>query len=423
MTATTATAATAASVLGPLLAPDDMVAVVGDRLLVAGRPAADLARPDRPVVLRAPGRVRSNAEALRSRFAAHWPGEVRGFYAVKADPGPEPVAAALAAGYGLECGGPLELAAAARSGARHVVVNGSGKSAGVLDAAVRHGWHVNVDSPDEARRLARDGRPVDVCVRLKAIPAGTDDLPLRHPPEYPDARSYLAAKRWGLTERTAREVLAGLRSAPAVRVLGLSMHVGRIGDPALRARFVAAFADSVHRLAGALPGGRPEVLDIGGGWPARRDPASGGVEPGPGAEPHVAAACRELAAFGGARLWFEPGAHLVADAAVLLCRVTAVKTDGDRRWVHVDASTTGNLPRHDTAGAGAHVVTATRDLDRPVRPSTVVGAACLGAPFAVAAALPAVVPGEVLAVLDVGAYGPSLQNDFNGYPAAEVVAR
>lgn len=417
---------TAADVLRPLLTDADVAAVAGDHLLIEGHPAEVLLADGSPVVAQSARRVRANAGRLQRLFAAHWSGTVRGFYAVKANPHPMVLGAAVDSGYGLECGGPLELAAAATApGTPAVVVNGSGKSATVVAAAVNRSWHVNVDSPEEARWLVDAGRDVDVCVRLKVIPPELDELPVRHPPAYPDARSYLEDKRWGLSEATAADVLAALARARHVRVRGFSMHVGRVSsDPAVVARFARQFARMARRLAPALPMGEVAVLDVGGGWQARRDPASGTIQPGEGAAPFVAAALAALARDFAARppqLWFEPGAYLAADAAVLLCRVTGVKVDGARRWVHLDASTTGNLPRHDTSGAGRHVVTATAGLDRPVRPTVVVGAACLGDPFAADALLPDVVPGEAVAILDVGAYGASLQNDFNGYPAARIV--
>lgn len=416
---------TAADVLRPLLAVDDVAAVVGDRLLLAGHPSGSLLAEGSPVVVQSARRIRSNADRLQRLFATHWPGSVRGFYAVKANPHPEVMAAALDGGYGLECGGPLELAAAATAPGAPVVVNGSGKPAAVVAEAVDRGWHVNVDSPEEARWLVDAGRRVDVCVRLKVVPPDLDGLPVRHPPGYPNARAYLEDKRWGLSADTAADVLAALVHARHVRVRGFSMHVGRVSaDPTVLAHFVEQFAVMADRLVAALPTKEVDVLDVGGGWPARRDPANGTIQPGEGAEPFVAAACAVLARRFATRppeLWFEPGTYLAGDAAVMLCRVTGVKVDGPRRWVHLDASTTGNLPRHDTSGAGRHVVTVAEGLDRPVRRTMVVGAACLGTPFATDALLPDVAPGEAVAILDVGAYGASLQNDFNGYPAARVV--
>jgi diaminopimelate decarboxylase len=138
----------------------------------------------------------------------------------------------------------------------------------------------------------------------------------------------------------------------------------------------------------------------------------------------VTALCIGLAEAGlpRPRLLLEPGRLLVASAGLLLARVGTVKqSDGKNRWVHVDAST-NHLLRVRTGNWYYHMVAASK-LDQPgAEPVDIVGGTCDAADIlAHGRILPRLERGDLLAILDTGAYAESTAGQFNTYPRPATV--
>ena len=122
------------------------------------------------------------------------------------------------------------------------------------------------------------------------------------------------------------------------------------------------------------------------------------------------------------RLLLEPGRTVVAAAGTLLVTVVSVKERGGRRYVGVD-STVGNIvvesvyhPFHRIEA----VAPRGGDLDIP---TDVCGNTTHSRDFlARSSRLPALRPGDLLALRDVGAYGYAMSSHFLNRPRpAEVV--
>jgi diaminopimelate decarboxylase len=132
-----------------------------------------------------------------------------------------------------------------------------------------------------------------------------------------------------------------------------------------------------------------------------------------------------LAATPGARgmAWaFEPGRWLVATTGVLLAEVLWVKCRDGRRFV-VLAAGMNDLLRPALYGA-RHRIVPVRPRPGAGEPACVVGPVCESADvFDEAAPLPPLEPGDLVAVLDAGAYGASMSSVYNGRGRlAELVA-
>jgi diaminopimelate decarboxylase len=126
----------------------------------------------------------------------------------------------------------------------------------------------------------------------------------------------------------------------------------------------------------------------------------------------------------GVHLWIEPGRFLVGNAGVLLTRVLYSKSAGDKLFIVVDAGM-NDLLRPSLYGAH-HDILAVRS--RPARDrvrADVVGPLCESGDFlARDRDLPAVGPGDLLAVAGAGAYGFAMSSNYNSRPrAAEVLVR
>jgi diaminopimelate decarboxylase len=135
---------------------------------------------------------------------------------------------------------------------------------------------------------------------------------------------------------------------------------------------------------------------------------------------YAAAVSGALKGFEG-RLLLEPGRFLVAQAGALLARVLNVKQNGRKTFVIIDAAM-NDLIRPALYQAYHEIVPV---KVRPGRARTVdvVGPVCeTGDFFARDRKLPPLKPGDLVALLDAGAYGMAQSSNYNTRPrAAEVL--
>jgi diaminopimelate decarboxylase len=124
------------------------------------------------------------------------------------------------------------------------------------------------------------------------------------------------------------------------------------------------------------------------------------------------------------RLLVEPGRSVVGSAGLLLTRVLYTKNQAGRRMIVADAGMT-DLVRPALYGARHPIVPVVRaktaDGDQ-VGLLDIAGPVCESADFlARAVPLPALKPGDLLAVLQAGAYGFAMSSNYNGRPRPEEV--
>jgi len=221
-----------------------------------------------------------------------------------------------------------------------------------------------------------------------------------------------AASKFGVALEQVDEFRALARKHGA-HIVGLHAHLGSgILD-------VSHWRSVYAQLASLAEGmSRIESLDIGGGLgvPARPDEAP-----------------LDLAALGDAlaevkraypqfRLWLEPGRFLVADAGVLLARVTQVKRKGLVRYVGIDAGM-NSLIRPALYEAWHEIVNLTRLDEAGGDLVQIVGPICeSGDVLGANRRLPECREGDVILIAQAGAYGAVMASHYNlREPAAEVV--
>ena len=234
---------------------------------------------------------------------------------------------------------------------------------------------------------------------------------------------------------------------PGVELGGVMMHIGRHGaDPGLWAEAIGSLARIAAALRDAWGGWEPAEIDVGGGFPVPRDPTgrtlarrAGAPAPPPlerYAEAIGGALERELRAVGidpaGRALEVEPGRALYGDAGIHLTRVLGIKREAARTWVETDSSE-AFLPDGLLEHNRWTVLSTARAAASAGLVADVVGRSCTFDVIVAGAQLPPIEPGEVLAVLDTGAYQDAGASNFNAMPrpatvlvsgaAAEVVRR
>jgi bifunctional diaminopimelate decarboxylase / aspartate kinase len=113
------------------------------------------------------------------------------------------------------------------------------------------------------------------------------------------------------------------------------------------------------------------------------------------------------------QLWMEPGRYLVAEAGVLLAKVTQVKNKGELHFVGIETGM-NSLIRPALYGSYHEIVNLTR-LDEPkVMRANVVGPICeTGDTLGYSRWLPVCREGDVMLIATVGAYGRTMSSCYN----------
>ena len=319
------------------------------------------------------------------------------------------ILARAGAGFDVVSGGELRRVLEAGGEAAKVVFSGVGKSRGEISLALQADGGIgcfNAESAGEVARIAEVAAATGARARvaLRVIP-DVDAETHRH------LTTGLAGGKFGIPMREARGLARRAADLAGLEFVGLSCH---LGSQIREAGIFGAAAKRMAELRADLEGDGVGVLqvDMGGGFAAAD--AAGGV----GCDFDACAAAMFSHLDGGrTRVLVEPGRSVVAAAGVLLTRVEYVKRTG---------------------GKGARVIVADAGMNDLLRPALyearhrivrvaegegsgeaeggevmVAGPVCesadvLGCERGLVAA-----EGDLLAVLDAGAYGMTMSSNYN----------
>jgi diaminopimelate decarboxylase len=111
------------------------------------------------------------------------------------------------------------------------------------------------------------------------------------------------------------------------------------------------------------------------------------------------------------QLWIEPGKFLVSEAGILLVETTVVKHNPELTFIHVNSGL-NHLVRPMMYDAHHEVINVSNPQG-PRKPYTVVGTICETDTLAANRLLPEAREGDLLAILNAGAYGYSMASNYN----------
>ncbi len=319
--------------------------------------------------------------------------------------------AGMGCGFDVVSGGELErVLRVDRRAAKKVVFSGVGKTTEEMQAALKAGVFLfNVESESELWRLAecaaRARERARIALRVNPdVPANT----------HPYISTGLQQHKFGIPMTKARKLYAQASGTRYLRISGVSVHIGsQITDVQPFALAMERVADLVRQLG--EDGHRIEYVDAGGGLGiAYQDPEP--VEFAELADKYAAALLRPLRGL-KLHLLLEPGRALVGPAGALLTRVLYRKTNGAKQFLVVDAGM-NDLVRPSLYDAYHEIVPVRLDANSARHETVdVVGPICETGDFlARGRELPVVNEGDLLAVLDVGAYGMVLASNYNTRP-------
>jgi diaminopimelate decarboxylase len=325
--------------------------------------------------------------------------------------------AAEGAGFDIVSGGELErVLAVDKAESARVVFSGVGKTAPEIDLALRSGILLfNVESEGELELLAERAAKLKKRARI-ALRVNPDVFAETHPYISTGLREH----KFGIDIRRARAVYRRAAAQKWIEPAGISVHIGS------QIRSAEPFGAATDRVAQLLlqlrKDGLPiQFLDAGGGLGIEYHAAQP-FDPEEKVRQYASALRRAVSGLDKLTLLLEPGRFLVAQAGALVTRVLYVKKNGEKTFVITDAGM-NDLVRPTLYQAYHEIVPVAATKSRRRMVADVVGPVCeTGDFFARDRELPAAKPGDLVAILDAGAYGMSLASNYNSRPrAAEVL--
>jgi len=319
--------------------------------------------------------------------------------------------AILGSGADIVSAGELHRALRAGIPAEKIVFAGVGKREDEIREAIKRSILMfNVESAQELRLIDQiAGR-----IRKKAA------VSLRVNPNV-DAHTHryistgMQQHKFGVPIEKAMDHYSLAESLKNLEMIGIHMH---LGSQILRA---TPFSKAMSALLGLIDqlskrGIQIRYLDMGGGF---------GIAYGKGQKPlapdKVAHVIVPKLKRRDLTLILEPGRSITGDAGILLTRVLYRKKSGNKEFVVVDAGM-NDLIRPSLYDAHHEIIPIASRNGKSIL-ADVVGPVCETADFlGLRRKLPDLQTGELLAVLNAGAYGYSMSSNYNSRPrAAEVL--
>ena len=275
---------------------------------------------------------------------------------------------------------------------------------------------VNVDSISELERLLKFAVPPIISVRVNPeVGAGHHNHCITAGPD----------SKFGLWEEEVIQAYAIAKRARVERY-GIHMHIGsgilEVEPYTLAVEKLLSIAKRLHDEVGI----DFEFIDVGGGLGIAYNPEDKDLNLAEFTSKIVGLFKSKVKEYGLGKpfLCVEPGRYLVGDSSIVLTRANTIKITPSKKFVGVDAGF-NTLLRPTMYGSYHQILVANKLAQADKETYDVVGPICeSGDALAKDRKLPLIEEGDLLAVLNTGAYGFSMSSQYNSRPrAAEVMIR
>jgi len=320
--------------------------------------------------------------------------------------------ARLGAGFDIVSGGELERVLLAGGEAAKIVFSGVGKTAAEMQRALEVGvFCFNVESEAELELLSQvaSSRQQRARVSLRVNP----DV---DPKTHPYISTGLRENKFGITFDRAPAVYQRAANLPGIDVVGIDCHIGS------QLTELEPFLDAMDRVLALTRqlqelGIRLQHIDMGGGLGINYS----GQQAPPSINHYLSAMVAKLEGT-GLSLVLEPGRSVVGAAGVLVTRVQYLKPTEHKNFAIIDAAMNDNI-RPALYQAWQRILPVSeRDIE--AKTWDVVGPVCESADFLGRDRELAIASGDLLAVLDCGAYCFGMASNYNSRGrAAEVMVQ
>lgn len=324
------------------------------------------------------------------------------------------VLARLGSGFDIVSVGELERVLAAGGDPAKVVFSGVGKTAPEMRRALEAGIYCfNVESEGELDLLNQVAGELQ-----RRAPVALRVNPDVDPGTHPYISTGLKESKFGIDIAQAEAIYQRAQQLPHLQLRGVACHIGsQLTDMAP----IVEALERVSHLIGKLAshGIELEHIDLGGGLGIRYN-----EEQPPAPDEYVRALLRRLQATGPGsqrlRVLIEPGRAIVGNAGLLLTQVLYLKLGEAKNFAVVDAAM-NDLLRPALYDAWHDITPVSVTAPRALRVYDVVGPVCETGDFLGQDRELGIEPGDLLAVVSVGAYGSAMSSNYNTRPRAPEV--
>lgn len=363
-----------------------------------------------PVFVIDENRIRDNYQRFYNAFSKYYP-DFKVFYACKANTNLAVLKILEDEGCCIDAVSPGEVYISRKMGfpGDRILFTGNNITNDELKYVLDQGAVLNIDSVSALKRLAEIIEPNGLKISFRVNPmvgAGHHDHCITGG----------VMSKFGIMDSEAVEVYK-LAKELGFNPIGMHSHIGSgILDPEpfkLAIESTMDIAGKVHKEAGI----DFEFVDFGGGVGIPYTQEENTVDIDRFAKENVELFKEKLAEYdmGNPTMYLEPGRYLVGDASVLLVRVNSVK-ESYRKFIGVDAGF-NTLLRPAMYDSYHHIVVA-NNMNAPVKEEIdIAGNVCeSGDLFARDRPMPEIKEGDLLGILNAGAYGFTMSSNYNSRP-------
>ena len=314
------------------------------------------------------------------------------------------------AGFDIVSGGELARVLKAGGDPKKIVFSGVGKQDWEIIEGLQNKIRCfNVESAAELEKIAKIasscGQIAPVSLRVNPnIDAKT----------HPYISTGLAESKFGIKIESAEHLFQRAHEDPYLNLVGIDCHIGsQITEIEPFRAALNILINLVQRLAGK--GINLSHIDIGGGVGIKykdeevinwKDFAS-----------EIKKSMKDIPQ----RLILEPGRSIVGDAGLLLAQIILLKNNGQKNFAVVDAGM-NDLLRPALYGSWHEIVSVEKRTHPEPLDWEIVGPICETSDFLAKGRSLSIIEGDLIAILDCGAYGFSMSSNYNSRPkAAEIL--
>ena len=313
------------------------------------------------------------------------------------------------AGFDIVSGGELQRVISAKGNPKKVVFSGVGKSKKDIELAIKHDiLTFNVESEAELFRIQSIAKKLSKVASI-SIRVNPDVDPKTHP----YISTGLKDNKFGVDEQSAISMYKIAKNLDSIEIKGIDCHIGS------QITELQPFEDSIKKLLSLIDHLKSidiliEHIDIGGGIGIKYSDEK------PPSFSDYAKTVKNILNGRDLKVIFEPGRALIGKAGILLTAVEYIKTSSEKKFIVVDAAM-NDLMRPALYGA-FHEIINLSPCESERESYDVVGPVCETGDFFGKDRLLSAEENNILAILDVGAYGMSMSSNYNTRPkVAEIL--
>ena len=306
----------------------------------------------------------------------------------------------LGSGFDVVSGNELKRCIEAGADPKKIVFSGVAKSSEDIERAINEGiLSINLESEDEFDRIVNIAKAlnqeVQCSIRINPdIPTGSHKY----------IETGLKTSKFGVDTKTLRNISSKAKGTPLITVSGIACHIGsQISDNSLIMKSLEHLLDA-HKLL-TNDGHVINFLDVGGGLGITYK------EENPGdPESLIAEISNEIKKL-NLNIVLEPGRSITGNAGLLISKVEYLKLTEYKNFAIIDAGM-NDLMRPALYDAW-HAVKEIQKKDSDKKIFELVGPVCESADVLARDRELALSQGDLIAFMDVGAYGSVMSSNYN----------